>query len=147
MKPFSLAVTALLAGQQAVAQNMLRFACSQLTVDRVDPLVNPGMVFTPHLHQIVGGNAFNVTMDPANDPAQQSSCTSCSFVQDKSNYWTSVMFFKAKNGSYHRVPQTGNGGPQGKLINNGGLDVYYIPSGKTTAFKKVSGISEAMHID
>lgn len=147
MKPFSLAVTALLAGQQAVAQNMLRFACSQLVVDRVDPLVNPGMVFTPHLHQIVGGNAFNVTMDPNNDPATQSSCTSCSFVQDKSNYWTSVMFFKAKNGSYHRVPQTGNGGPQGKLINNGGLDVYYIPSGKTTAFKKVGVISEAIPIE
>lgn len=35
-----------------------------------------------------------------------------------------------------RVPQIGNGGPQGKLINDGGLDVYYIPSGKTTAFKK-----------
>lgn len=137
MKTFSLAVAALLAGQQAVAQNMLRFACSQLVVDRVDPLVNPGMVFTPHLHQIVGGNAFNVTMDPNNDPATQSSCTSCSFLQDKSNYWTSVLFFKAKNGSYHRVPQTGNGGPQGKLINNGGLDVYYIPSGKTTAFAKV----------
>lgn len=147
MKLFSLAVTALLAGQQAVAQNMLRFACSQLVVDRVDPLVNPGMVFTPHLHQIVGGNAFNVTMDPANDPAQQSTCTSCSFVQDKSNYWTSVLFFKAKNGSYHRVPQTGNGGPQGKLINNGGLDVYYIPSGKTTAFKKVSVMSETILVD
>ena len=47
------------------------------------------------------------------------------------------MFFKSKNGTYKRVPQVGNGGPQGKLINKGGLDVYYIPSGKTTAFKKV----------
>jgi hypothetical protein len=147
MKSFSLAVTALLAGQQAAAQNMLRFACSQLVVDRVDPLVNPGMVFTPHLHQIVGGNAFNVTMDPKNDPATQSTCTSCSFVQDKSNYWTSVLFFKARNGSYHRVPQTGNGGPQGKLINNGGLDVYYIPSGKTTAFQKVGISSEGIFFE
>ena len=50
------------------------------------------------------------------------------------------MFFKHKNGSVIRVPQTGNGGPQGKLINNGGLDVYYMPRGKEklTAFKKVS---------
>jgi len=47
------AVTALLA-QQAAAQNMLRFACSQLVVDRVDPIVNPGQTYTPHLHQIVG---------------------------------------------------------------------------------------------
>lgn len=41
------------------------------------------------------------------------------------------------NQGFSRVPQIGNGGPQGKLINDGGLDVYYIPSGKTTAFKKV----------
>lgn len=97
--------------QNAAAQNMLRFACSQLVIERTDPLVNPGMVYTPHLHQIVGGNSFNITMDPSKDPAQLSTCTSCSFVQDKSNYWTASMFFKAKNGSYIRVPQvrsTGN---------------------------------------
>jgi hypothetical protein len=50
---------------------------------------------------------------------------------------TAVMFFNHKNGSVIRVPQVGNGGPQGKLINKGGLDVYYIPRGKVTAFKKV----------
>ena len=133
----ALAAGALL-GQSVSAQNMLRFACSQLTVERADPLVNPGMKYTPHLHQIIGGNAFNVTMDPTVDLAKTSTCTSCSFVQDKSNYWTAVMFFKAKNGTYTRVPQVGNGGPQGKLINKGGMDLYYIPSGKTTAFKKVS---------
>ncbi|KAH7119958.1 hypothetical protein B0J11DRAFT_492071 [Dendryphion nanum] len=127
------------AAAQGLASQMLRFACSQLVVERTDPLVNPGMKYTPHLHQIVGGDAFNVTMDPAvNDPAKLSKCTSCSFAQDKSNYWTAVMFFKHKNGSYIRVPQVGNGGPQGKLINDGGLDVYYMQpsSGKVTAFKK-----------
>jgi hypothetical protein len=137
----TLAAAALFAQNVAAQGNMLRFACSQLVVERTDPLVNPGMKYTPHLHQIVGGNSFNVTMDPTNDPSQLSTCTSCTFNQDKSNYWTAVMFFKHKNGSYIRVPQVGNGGPQGKLINNGGLDVYYIPSGKTTAFKKVSYIS------
>ncbi|KAF2867854.1 hypothetical protein BDV95DRAFT_610295 [Massariosphaeria phaeospora] len=120
----------------AAAQQMLRFPCSQLVVERTDPLVNPGMKYTPHLHQIVGGDAFNVTMDPNTDLAKQSKCTSCSYTQDKSNYWTAVMFFKAKNGTYTRVPQIGNGGPQGKLHNSGGLDLYYIPSGKVTAFKK-----------
>lgn len=100
-----------------LGQNMLRFACSQLVVERTDPIVFPGSLFTPHLHQIVGGNSFNVTMDPtAHDPSTLSTCTSCNFVQDKSNYWTAVMFFKARNGSYHRVPQVGNGGPQGTLV-------------------------------
>ncbi|KAF2963717.1 hypothetical protein GQX73_g9857 [Xylaria multiplex] len=136
MQLTALAAAALLA-QNATAQfTMLRFACSQLVVDRVDPLVNPGMKYTPHLHQIVGGNSFNVTMDPNNHDLTTSTCTSCSFKQDKSNYWTAVMFYKAKNGTYKRVPQVGNGGPQGRLINKGGLDVYYIPSGKVTAFKK-----------
>jgi hypothetical protein len=134
----TLAAVAAFFAQDVAAQQMLRFACSQLVVERTDPLVNPGMKYTPHLHQIVGGNAFNVTMDPETDLAKTSTCTSCSFNQDKSNYWTAVMFFKAKNGTYTRVPQVGNGGPQGKLINKGGLDLYYIPSGKTTAFKKVS---------
>lgn len=125
--------------QNAAGQNMLRFACSQLVVDRVDPIVNPGITYTPHLHQIVGGNSFNITMDSATfDPAARSTCTSCSFKEDLSNYWTAVMFFKAKNGTYKRVPQVGNGGPQGKLSNKGGLDIYYIQNGKTTAFKKVS---------
>ncbi|ORY10678.1 hypothetical protein BCR34DRAFT_601962 [Clohesyomyces aquaticus] len=132
----TLAAAALFAQNVAAQGNMLRFACSQLVTERTDPLVNPGMKYTPHLHQIVGGNAFNVTMDPTKDMFAESTCTSCSFKEDTSNYWTAVMFFKHKNGSYHRVPQVGNGGPQGKLFNKGGLDVYYIPSGKVTAFKK-----------
>ncbi|KAF2182302.1 hypothetical protein K469DRAFT_587248 [Zopfia rhizophila CBS 207.26] len=133
----SFAALALFAHSTAAQGNMLRFACSQLVVDRVDPLVNPGMIYTPHLHQIVGGNSFSITMDPTNhDLPAKSTCTSCSFKEDLSNYWTAVMFFKHKNGTYKRVPQVGNGGPQGKLVNKGGLDVYYIPSGKVTAFKK-----------
>lgn len=138
MKWAALAAAAALLAQNAAAQNMLRFACSQLVVERTDPIVNPRMLFTPHLHQIVGGNSFNITMDPdEHDLPALSTCTSCTFKQDFSNYWTAVMFFHHKNGSYIRVPQVGNGGPQGRLVNKGGLDVYYIPSGKTTAFKKV----------
>lgn len=123
--------------QSVLGQNMLRFACSQLVVDRIDPLVNPGQKYTPHLHQIVGGNSLNVTMDPAtHDQAALSTCTSCTFKEDLSNYWTAVLFFRSKNGTFKRVPQVGNGGPQGQLVNKGGMDIYYIPSGKTTAFKQ-----------
>lgn len=39
----------------APATALIRFSCSQLVVDRIDPLVNPGMVPSPHLHQIIGG--------------------------------------------------------------------------------------------
>jgi hypothetical protein len=81
-------LTAALVAQHAAAQSMLRFACSQLVVERTDPLVDPGKKYTAHLHQIVGGNAFNVTMNPADDPAERSTCTSCSFAEDMSNYCT-----------------------------------------------------------
>jgi hypothetical protein len=57
----ALAIGALL-GQSVSAQNMLRFACSQLTIERADPLVNPGQAPSPHTHQIIGGNSFNLTV-------------------------------------------------------------------------------------
>jgi hypothetical protein len=52
------------AAQLARAQELMRFGCSQLTIDRVDPLVNPGSLPSVHMHQVVGGNSFNVTMTP-----------------------------------------------------------------------------------
>ena len=62
------ALVALLA-QDASAQtgsargsDFLRFGCSQLVVERTDPLVNPGMMPTPHMHQVVGGDSFNITV-------------------------------------------------------------------------------------
>jgi hypothetical protein len=53
---------AALLGQSVSAQNMLRFGCSQLTIERVDPIVNPGEGPSTHTHQIVGGNSFNLTV-------------------------------------------------------------------------------------
>ncbi|KAF2249622.1 hypothetical protein BU26DRAFT_482269 [Trematosphaeria pertusa] len=115
---------------------MLRFECSQLVVERLDPLVNPGLVPSPHLHQIVGGNSFNASMEhPTHDLPSASTCTSCTFSEDFSNYWTAVLYFRARNGTFKRVPQFVSDGLKG----TGGITVYYIPSttNKTavTAFK------------
>ncbi|RXW20562.1 hypothetical protein EST38_g5294 [Candolleomyces aberdarensis] len=41
-------------------------------------------------------------MDPKIDIAKTSTCTSCRFKEDKSNYWTAVLYFKHTNGSYIR---------------------------------------------
>ncbi|KAI1841609.1 hypothetical protein JX266_012162 [Neoarthrinium moseri] len=104
---------------------MLRFSCSQLVVERLDPLVNPGLIPSPHVHQIVGGNSFNASMDPAtHDLPKGSSCTSCTFSEDFSNYWTAVLYFRARNGTYKRVPQYASEG----LTADGGITVYYIPA-------------------
>ena len=79
---------------------------------------------------------------PDIDIPAASTCTSCQFKEDFSNYWTAVMFFRARNGTYKRVPQVGN-----QFLENsrGGMTIYYIPpyDGKTnvTAFRPVSQFS------
>jgi hypothetical protein len=59
-----------------------------------------------------------------------------------SNYWTANVYFKARNGTYRRVPQI----PNRELFSDkytgkttGGFVVYYVSGGKgkTTAFKPV----------
>ena len=88
-----------------------------------------------------GQNAFNLTMNAeSGDIAQKATCTTCQFSEDFSNYWTAVLFFKARNGTYHRVPQIPNVGFEGQT---GGMTVYYMQDGlanyeqtsKVTAFK------------
>jgi hypothetical protein len=45
-------------------------------------------------------------MDPkTHDIEALSTCTSCQFTEDFSNYWTATLFFRARNGSLKRVPQ------------------------------------------
>jgi hypothetical protein len=116
----SFLVAAAIAPSVNAAGATLRFSCSQLVVERLDPyvliwfllvtdmryddadvetsfwnrLVNPGVMPSPHLHQIVGGNAFNVSMDPSLNLPTTASCTSCTPTEDFSNYWTAVLFFR-----------------------------------------------------
>jgi len=119
------------------AEAYLRFGCATLSVQRLDPVVEPGVIGTAHLHQIVGGNAFNASM--SGDIGEKATCTTCSFSEDLSNYWTAVMYFKARNGSYKRVPQYPNA-LLGSLT--GGMTIYYLQADfssngnqKITSFK------------
>jgi hypothetical protein len=80
----------------------LRFPCSTLTIQRLDPVVQPGRIPSGHVHHIVGGNAFNATM--TGDVGERAICTTCQMSEDFSNYWTAHLYFKhPANGSYHRV--------------------------------------------
>ncbi|KAK4459728.1 hypothetical protein QBC42DRAFT_231075 [Cladorrhinum samala] len=118
---------------QGFSTTMLRFGCSQVVVDRIDPLVEPGGIPSAHVHQVVGGNAFNASM-PVTDIAKLGTCTTCTFDQDFSNYWTANVYFKARNGSYKRVPQMVNDAIGAA---NAGITVYYTAPGPNTvtAFK------------
>lgn len=57
------------------------------------------------------------------DISKLATCTTCTFSEDFSNYWTAVMFFKAQNGSYKRVPIMQNTALPNGI--NGGMTVYY----------------------
>ena len=82
-------------------------------------------------------------MDVAKNMPEESTCTSCQYADDFSNYWTAVLYFKAQNGSYKRVPQLGNNQFRNAT---GGLTVYYMQDAiydsaqksKVTAFQPVS---------
>ncbi|KAB5566031.1 hypothetical protein GE09DRAFT_1105261 [Coniochaeta sp. 2T2.1] len=119
MKSLSTVLAVALAG---TAEAGLRFGCSTLTIQRLDPVVEPGNAPSAHLHHIVGGNAFNATM--TGDVGARGTCTTCQMAEDFSNYWTAVMYFKhPANGSYHRVPVVNNAAlAQGTT---GGITVYY----------------------
>lgn len=71
------------------------------------------------------------------DISTLATCTTCTFAEDLSNYWTANLYFKARNGTYKRVPQIPNRGNTGEV---GGFTVYYTSPGanKVTAFKPVS---------
>lgn len=70
-------------GLLAPSDALLRFGCAKSSVQRLDPLVNPGVNPSPHLHQIIGGNSFNISMSPeSHDLVKLSTCTSCQFSED-----------------------------------------------------------------
>jgi hypothetical protein len=89
-------------------------------------------------------DAFNATMDPSRDLPAESTCTTCQFSEDFSNYWTAILYFRAQNGSYKRVPQLGNNQFEKA---NGGLTIYYMQdaiydrgqTSKVKAFQPVRG--------
>jgi len=57
------------------------------------------------------------------DIPSKATCTTCTFSEDFSNYWTAVLYFKARNGTYKRVRQLANSGFEGAA---GGMTVYYM---------------------
>ncbi len=89
-----------------------RLPCkTPIVVERADPIVNPGKV-SGHVHTIMGGNAFDFTMD--DNTTLTSTCSSCTVTGDNSNYWTPTLWFQHQNGSFESVNQVG------------GATVYYL---------------------
>ncbi len=47
--------------------------------------------------------SFDFNMPSGLDLEQASTCSSCSIVENKSNYWTPTLHYQAANGSFIRV--------------------------------------------
>lgn len=94
------------------------------------------------------------------DVSAEADCTTCAFSDDLSNYWTANLYFKARNGTFKRVPQKGNPyvlqvslpiispvltpsslqfNDQFSTQTDGGILVYYVSAspGDITAFQPV----------
>lgn len=105
----ALTVLALAASPAAA---FFRLPCSRpVTVQRADPIVNPGEL-SGHSHTVMGGNGFNFTMDY--DTAMSSTCSTCMVREDLSNYWIPTLYYRAEDGTLEDVRQTG------------GMLVYYL---------------------
>ncbi|PMD53694.1 uncharacterized protein K444DRAFT_646623 [Hyaloscypha bicolor E] len=94
-------------------------SCSQLVTERLDPYAIPPPHHSTSLHHV-------------------------HFIEDISNYWTAVLYFKARNGTFKRVPQKGN--VRFESANGGGQTLFhtaYGGSGKVnvTAFNPVGFFS------
>ncbi|KAF4502425.1 WSC domain containing protein [Fusarium agapanthi] len=118
MRTFASCVAATLALVASPASAFFRLPCSRpITVQRVDPIVNPGKL-SARSHTVMGGNGFNFTMDF--DIARASTCTTCTTCttckarEYLSNYWIPNLYYRAPDGTFEDVPEMG------------GMLVYYL---------------------
>lgn len=104
----SLAASALLTLSSlsyAQTTDEITVSCSTLTIQRSDPIVDPGML-SSHVHVVVGGTAFQQTMDP--ETAKNSKATTCDKEIDKSSYWIPQMYHQTSDGQFELVENQGN---------------------------------------
>jgi len=80
-------------------------SCAPLTVQRSDPIVNPGLP-GGHVHAIIGGNAFKREMGPTD--AVKANETTCIFAVDHSNYWVPALYHHRADGMWELVEHRGS---------------------------------------
>jgi len=79
--------------------------CDPLTIQRSDPIVNPGLP-GGHCHNVIGGNAFQRVMGPMD--AQNATATTCDKAIDHSNYWVPSLYHEMADGKFELVPWRGS---------------------------------------
>ncbi|KAI5924067.1 hypothetical protein F4810DRAFT_143444 [Camillea tinctor] len=115
--------TLTLLGASSVAHAFWRMECRGVTgLARVDPLVNFNEI-SPHAHTVHGSSGFGIDADYSQ--LFGGNCSSCIVKQDKSAYWTPILYFKdGTTGEFEMVPQVG-----------GMLAYYFLRGENIQAFK------------
>lgn len=98
------ALVALAAAMGAQAQ-VFTVNCAPLTQFRGDPIVSPG-VLSSHVHAIVGGTAFSLSVTPAQ--ARAATATTCDKILDNSNYWQPQLYHQRHDGQFELVTFQGS---------------------------------------
>jgi len=79
--------------------------CVPLTIQRSDPVVQPGIA-SAHVHAIIGGNAFRRAMGPMD--ANSANSTTCDKQIDHSNYWVPHLYHQRADKTWELVPWRGS---------------------------------------
>lgn len=75
---------------------------STLTIDRLDPIIEPGKV-SSHVHTVIGASAFGPTV--STESLQASNCTTSPVQDDLSSYWAPQLYHQnPENGTFTLVP-------------------------------------------
>jgi hypothetical protein len=101
MSSFTKVLLLFAAAQTVECQGLFTVTCASLTIQRSDPIVNPG-VASGHVHAVVGGTAFNRT--ETNAQAVNAITTTCDKKVDKSNYWVPQLYHINGDGTFGIVP-------------------------------------------
>jgi len=75
--------------------------CHPLTIQRSDPIVQPGIP-SAHVHSVVGGNAFRREMGSMD--ATKANETTCDKAIDHSNYWVPQLYHQRADKMWEMVP-------------------------------------------
>jgi len=126
-------------------QRVFTLNCVPLTIQRSDPIVNPG-VAGGHVHSVIGGNAFQRTMGPMD--ATKANETTCNKALDHSNYWVPQLYHQRADNMWEMVEYRGSAvyyeiracdyTPNEKYCNYTGVD-FKIPLAFPDGFRMVAG--------
>jgi hypothetical protein len=126
-------------------QRVMTLNCVPLTIQRSDPIVNPG-VPGGHVHAIIGGNAFQRTMEGTD--ATKADQTTCNKLMDKSNYWVPQLYHIRADGMFEMVEYRGSAvyyelracdySPTAKSCDYSGTN-FSVPKAFPDGFRMVAG--------